>query len=642
MSMLARDATPSATPHVVILSIGPVQEQIQTARRSRDLWFGSKLLSDMGGAVARALTNRVGVDDVVLIFPHESKDEEGTPVGNKIVARVVGTPTAVTSLVADAARAIDALLVTSLEDALDAVDGTRGRGPLAKYLSDEDRNRAAAQVRDAFQVAWVAVEYADEAGEGRAIEEAERWLAARKNTRTWDPPTAWAQQMRPKSSMDGRLESVIDERFYRAVKADRELLSSVRLHPTERLSGLDLMKRYGGSSPGKPDPTFLSTTHVAATPWMMQVHDRAGVEAAWTGLKDAINQVVRGGRAEKVHQRPSCSPCSWDAGCFVKTEGQILYPGRLKDALEEEGVDDAGIEHAQRALRDLYRAAGSAPSPYYAVLQADGDRMGKFISLLHSETERRTFSEVLLELVAQVRARVEGAEGRGSLIYSGGDDVLALLPLDTAVETAQALATTFHAKLAETFPQYGDRVPTLSAGLAIAHAVDPLAGTLSLARQAEASAKESRNALAITMDRRSGAPTHLRGRWSGSDGAGGIAWAIATLVDLHRAGAVSARAGYELAELAQLSRGAVTRTPGPDDGLTVRMEDMRSIQAAEALRILGRKQSSGGGGLLEVPVRAALADVLEYAAHDDGDPTSWLGRALIIAREIAKAKGNDS
>lgn len=637
MSMLARDATPSPKRHVVILSIGPVQEQIQTARRSRDLWFGSKLLSDMGRAVADVLRSRVGVDDVVLIFPHEVKAEDGSPVGNKIVARVVGTPSAVRSLLAKAAGATDKLLADSLDDALDAIDGTRGRGPLAVYLNEEDRARAAAQVRDAFHVAWVAVEYDDETEEARAIDEAEKWLAARKNTRTWDPPTAWALAMRPKSSMDGRLESVIDERFYKAVKSDRKLLNSVRLHPTERLSGLDLLKRYGGSS-----PTFLSTTHVAATPWMMQVHARPGVEAAWTALKAAIDELLPSGRGKHIYHRPDRSPRHWDSGCFEEAEGQILYPGRLADALEEEAADDAGIERAQRALRALYQAAGGAPSPYYAVLQADGDRMGKFISRLTSEAERRTFSEVLLELVEQVRQRVEGPEGRGSLIYSGGDDVLALLPLDTAVETAQALATSFHAKLAETFPQHGDHVPTLSAGLAFAHAVDALSGTLTLARQAEASAKEPRNALAITMDRRSGAPTHLRGRWSRAGGGAGIAAAIATLVELHQRGAVSARAGYELAELAHLSRGAITGAPGPDDRRSVTLDEMRAIQSAEALRILARKQSSGGEGLLEVPVREALAQILEQASHDDDEPTSWLGRALIISREIAQAKGDES
>ena len=37
--------------YLLTLSIGPVQDFIATARRSRDLWFGSWLLSELSRAV---------------------------------------------------------------------------------------------------------------------------------------------------------------------------------------------------------------------------------------------------------------------------------------------------------------------------------------------------------------------------------------------------------------------------------------------------------------------------------------------------------------------------------------------------------------------------------------------------------------
>ena len=57
--------------HLLLISIGPVQDFIAQARRSRDLWFGSHLLSELSRAVARALA-----DETKLIFPALEKDDE--------------------------------------------------------------------------------------------------------------------------------------------------------------------------------------------------------------------------------------------------------------------------------------------------------------------------------------------------------------------------------------------------------------------------------------------------------------------------------------------------------------------------------------------------------------------------------------
>jgi CRISPR-associated protein Cmr2 len=51
--------------HLLLVSLGPVQDFIAQARRSRDLWFGSHLLSELSRAAARQLTD-CGAQ---LIFP---------------------------------------------------------------------------------------------------------------------------------------------------------------------------------------------------------------------------------------------------------------------------------------------------------------------------------------------------------------------------------------------------------------------------------------------------------------------------------------------------------------------------------------------------------------------------------------------
>lgn len=71
------------TQHLLIVSLGPVQDFIASARRCQDLWFGSWLLSDLSRAVAQGIEAAAG--ERSLIFPC-APDNEKVSVANKIVA----------------------------------------------------------------------------------------------------------------------------------------------------------------------------------------------------------------------------------------------------------------------------------------------------------------------------------------------------------------------------------------------------------------------------------------------------------------------------------------------------------------------------------------------------------------------------
>jgi len=53
--------------HLLAIALGPVQEFIATARRTRDLYAGSRLLSEAAARAAKALAREVGAKN--LIFP---------------------------------------------------------------------------------------------------------------------------------------------------------------------------------------------------------------------------------------------------------------------------------------------------------------------------------------------------------------------------------------------------------------------------------------------------------------------------------------------------------------------------------------------------------------------------------------------
>ena len=55
--------------YLMEIAIGPVQVFIASARKLRDLWFGSLLLSELSKAVARAAAHHAGQGNISFIFP---------------------------------------------------------------------------------------------------------------------------------------------------------------------------------------------------------------------------------------------------------------------------------------------------------------------------------------------------------------------------------------------------------------------------------------------------------------------------------------------------------------------------------------------------------------------------------------------
>ena len=85
------------TSWLLQISVGPVQEFIAAARRTRDLWFGSFMLSEISKAAAKALKDA----EAELIFPEPNGDlspESNLNVANVILARASGDDQAMNAL----------------------------------------------------------------------------------------------------------------------------------------------------------------------------------------------------------------------------------------------------------------------------------------------------------------------------------------------------------------------------------------------------------------------------------------------------------------------------------------------------------------------------------------------------------------
>ncbi len=102
---------------------------------------------------------------------------------------------------------------------------------------------------------------------------------------------------------------------------------------------------------------------------------------------------------------------------------------------------------------------------YYAVIQADGDHMGSYLSTLTDDDQIRAFSQGCLAFAAEA-SRLIGDFG-GMTIYVGGDDLLALAPVHnnhglTIFDLCGQLRDAFRQIVCK-----NDDSPSLSIGIAV-------------------------------------------------------------------------------------------------------------------------------------------------------------------------------
>lgn len=505
--------------HLLLVTLGPVQEFIAQARRTRDLWYGSHLLSELGRAAARALVD----GGAQLVFPALDKGDpeleacaapvrrNGQPplsIPNKLVAIVPanGGP-------ADLARKVRSEVRRHWRDGIAAQVKRDCKGVLAAGIDEVWDEQIDTLVE--FLASWAPLDNYAEAR--RAVERA---IAGRKSLRDFD---AWRHTRGavPKSSLDGARDTVL-----RAPKdRDQHLVRKYRIDDGEQLDAVALVKRAGGE-PGQ----FVPVVNIAVARWVELAGSAAAPELQH--LRDACREIG----IHRVVRRD----LSWTE--LFPFDASVLFPNRWKAVFKELGIEGDpeswGREHVRPVLRKM-----SEPCPYVACLVADGDHMGRALDLLSEETQHRDFSLALSKFAASARSIVERKHS-GALIYSGGDDVLAFLPLPEALACAEDLRQAFNKAISSACSSLpADDRPTLSVGIGIGHIMEAMGDLLALGREAERAAKRERNSLAVLVDMRSGGRLTWSAQWN-QDPAGSLRRGMEHLDEL-----LSARKVYEIASI---------------------------------------------------------------------------------------------
>jgi CRISPR-associated protein Cmr2 len=292
-------------------------------------------------------------------------------------------------------------------------------------------------------------------------------------------------------------------------------------------------------------------------------------------------------------------------------DGHILYDSRLRDLFPPRSKPK--VDRAKDAHRTLFSAwrrialeHGVELPPltrYYALLSADGDRVGKALDDLKGRTRLDEVTRALEGFAAEARREVEAHHGQ--CIYAGGDDVLAMLPVTTALRCAKALRKAF-APVGRTFAEAGVRGPTLSVGIAISHHMRPLQHALDAVRAVEKQAKvrHQRDAWAIQFDKRGGVPIDDGGKWNELE-------RLQLLVDGFANWGVTRGLPYELREIAR-------RVPGDALGPIRRSELHRILAQKDLDRRLFDEMLDERSDLAALADRLLIARALSGTEVDHG------------------------
>lgn len=483
-------------------TLGPVQSFVAQARRTRDFWAGSFLLSWLSAVAIQAVKVQGGtvsfpvLEENYFIWLTRGSNSHAAPTQGCIPNRFKG-------VIAEVPAGFDPLqVVDSVRQAWLGLADAVWEYDLADFAHTTPKTQAiwARQVRHFWEIHWA---LADDQGLSNLLDR-------RKNTRSYFPPDEEGVKC---MVMDGWQElSGIDtpnakglELFWKPLREANPKLAG-DLREGEYLCAIAFIKRRFArcfKDFSKPitasdktfwtvhgwdvNPSVPSVSYMAAAPWLAQMlsaapehellafHNKAQQLTQSYGEYNTnlrcINQVI-GKRVDKLFS-------SLDGDVFF--EAALDNANRFRDQALAQQVKSALA--ALRAAVNRERAVDNSPplgavSPFYAVLMMDGDSLGVQLS---EPDKQIAIGASLAYFTRHAPAIVE--QHSGFLIYAGGDDVLALLPLEFALACAYQLRLLYLQGFAlhgaySVNSKPGQVESTLSGAIEYAHIKMPLAKVL--------------------------------------------------------------------------------------------------------------------------------------------------------------------
>ncbi|WP_250629786.1 type III-B CRISPR-associated protein Cas10/Cmr2 [Rhodoflexus caldus] len=467
--------------HLFLFTLTPVQSFISQARKTQDLWAGSKILSEL----TEAGINAFGAANI--IFPNVSNNSKP----NRFLGKIANC---------DDLKGLGEKVEKAVRDKFKALSEN------ALKNAGKEHNKPSAfdtQIENHLEIFWVFEPIADDTNEAykTAYQNIERNLGAIKNVRTFKQMPESGR----KCSLDGERNALFfgqgtNSKFWTETKWNKQSgavelggTDEVKVAKGEGLSAVSLTKRFYGSG------GFPSTAKIAL------MHDINKLENS-KDEKDADAKIV--------------------FACYKKFfsdkdfDEQLLFEENLTQKYFENHGLEKYLDKLPNIIANHNKIKKYLKTNYYALLVFDGDKMGKMLSgeLLQDQNAdlqayQNKISSLLGTYANWAKGYLDERNNNGQAVYAGGDDFLGFVNLHHLFAVLQELRQRFdtevNQELQKVYPLQEDF--TFSAGICIAHYKTPLNIVLKTAKAMEHKAKEDvakggggRNAFAISVLKRSG------------------------------------------------------------------------------------------------------------------------------------------
>jgi len=367
---------------------------------------------------------------------------------------------------------------------------------------------------------------------------------------------------------------------------------------SERLCGMCFFKRLLPELIGNEfglELKFPSTSEMATVKYKVKLAEEKLAEDLKNEIKNFLTKNLRELNGHKLIKPTGVPRLELKKNPLYDIDGQWLMESSYRKEYfkKEYGIDIP--EEELEEIREYLKKKDIKPPTYYAILSVDGDNMGKWLKgeklpaveeLLHEKVRDELFkryetfkaffkenhpmspsfhnlfsrrlSEFALEKVRKI------VEGRyyGKLIYAGGDDVLAFLPVEDALKCAYDLNETFKDLLGEK--------ASVSAGIVFVHHKYPLSLALKEVRDAQKRAKRDYGRSAVCIK-------HISG--SGQIRTTGFRWEdknfFDEIVKKYSDEELSSKFAYDLVDLVRMLQGRENKVK--DEALSILEREIKRL-----------------------------------------------------------------
>lgn len=447
-------------------TLGPVQGFVSQARRTRDFWAGSFILSWLSAVAMKAVQAQYSDKKLeeVIRFPAPDPEfmkwltDEKDKAPNKKPTQG-SIPNRFKALVDENFK--PELVTNAVQEAWKALADKVWERDLKNFGQDSKHHKIwERQVAAFWDMAWVVT------GD---IEDSSA-LDRRKNWRTYTPSKEAGVKcfmMDGWQELSGKLSPSRNDmnKFWTPLREKGQWGMQSDLAENEALCAIAFIKRrfsrhfekldhkmgQGWQLKGWEVPSNVpSVTYMAAVHWLEQLLKEPRPNDAMLEGFHTLAYELTGKQYSEMHTDIQCLKDFKEKPLLKKIlalDGNVFFPTELENPRIFSKKDPSKIEQARQtlsALKTLTQASKELKvaqdkkleplTPFYAILLMDGDSLGEKMS---NKDFQYPITKGLEEFTNKVPCLVY--KNNGFLIYAGGDDVLAILPLEDAIPCAVAL-----------------------------------------------------------------------------------------------------------------------------------------------------------------------------------------------------------